>query len=77
MTKKNNKMIFVSPSDDGWKVQRPGKERASGIFDKKEEAREKAIDIAKNNKLELCVQKLNGQIGEKNSYGEDHCPPKG
>lgn len=63
--------IFVSPFGSSWKVKNPENSRASGIFDTKAEARAVAIEIAKNQGLELIIQNTNGKIGEKNSYGND------
>ncbi len=65
------KQVFVSPSADGWKVKTVGTERAAGIYETKAEAVEKGIGIAKNSQAELLVQKLDGTIGWRNSYGND------
>lgn len=62
--------------EDNWKVQRPGTERASGIFDTKKEAVQKAQEIAKNNGLETKIHNMDGKIAGGNSYGNDTCPPK-
>ncbi len=35
-----------------------------------------ARDLAKKQEAELVVHKKNGTISEKDSYGEDPCPPK-
>ena len=65
------KMVFVSPSKNGWKAQSANTERAAGIFGTKAEATSKAIQMAKNQHAELVIQNKNGRIGEKNSYGND------
>lgn len=36
-----------------------------------------AREIAINNRSELVVHGTDGRIREKNSYGNDPCPPKG
>ena len=41
------KRIWVSPDGDRWKVKTEGGERASGIFDNKDEAINRARDLAK------------------------------
>ncbi len=69
--------VWVSPSDEGWKVKSAGAERAAGFFETKEEAIERAREIAINKEAELLVQKLDGTIGWRNSYGNDDFPPKG
>lgn len=65
------KKVFVSPSVEGWRVKVVGNARASYVCDTKQEAVEKGIDVAKDYKAELFIQKLNGTIGQKNSYGSD------
>lgn len=41
-------------------------------------AMERAIEIGKNQGLEVSThRKDNNQIREKNSYGNDNCPPQG
>lgn len=65
------KQVFVSPSNDGWKVKTVGTEKAAGVFDKKTEAIDKGIEVARNKGAELFVQNKDGKIGWKNSYGND------
>lgn len=62
--------VFVSPTNNDWKVKTVGK-KATGIFDTKAEAVDRAIELAKNQKAELFVQNRDGKIGWKNSYGND------
>lgn len=63
--------LFVSPDDGRWKVKNPDNSRASGIFNTKAEAIERAREIAKKQELELTIQNKNGRIHEKDSYGND------
>lgn len=72
-----SKLIFVSPGDDEWRVKRANVGRAAGTFPKQAQAIERAIEIAKNNRLELAVQGRDGRIRIKNSYGRDSFPPRG
>jgi hypothetical protein len=71
------KQIWVSPSDDGWKVHSAGANRAAGIFETKAEALDRGREIAINKDAELLVQNFDGTIGMRNSYGKDFFPPKG
>lgn len=72
-----SKQIWVSPDgDDGWKVHRPGNERASARTDTKAEAKSIAESIARNQGLETKIQRQDGTIQGWNSYGNDPCPPK-
>ncbi|HEO6598511.1 TPA: DUF2188 domain-containing protein [Streptococcus agalactiae] len=41
------------------------------------EAIKVATEIAKNQSSELFIHRPNGQIRERNSYGNDPFPPKG
>lgn len=65
------KQVWVSPYDDVWKVKSAKAERAAAIVETKAEAVELAREIAINKKAELIVQNLDGEIGWKNSYGND------
>ena len=72
-----SKTVFVSPSDEGWKVKTVGAKKSAGIFDHKIDAIDKGIEVAKNKKAELRVQNLDGTIGLCNSYGNDPRESKG
>lgn len=75
---KQSKQIWVSPDgNDGWKVHRPGNERASALTDTKAEAQTIAESIARNQWLETKIQRMDGTIQWGNSYGNDPHPPKG
>ena len=68
---------WVSPREGGkWGVHGEGSKKDTNVFDKKEDAIARAIEIAKNKEGELIIQKRNGQIQSKDSYGNDPCPPK-
>jgi hypothetical protein len=72
MTKKANQ-TWVSPIKETrqWKVQHAGAERASKICDKKAEAVDAGRKISQNQKTEFIVQNKDGQIGFKDSHGND------
>lgn len=72
-----SKKVFVSPVGGQWKVQTVGARKATGLFDNKSDARERGIELAKNQGAELYVQKQDGTIHERNSYGNDTFPPRG
>lgn len=72
------KRIWVSPEEGKWKVKTEGAQRATKIYDKKEDAVRKAAEIAKGEKpSQVLIQKLNGKIQEERTYGNDPYPPKG
>lgn len=74
----SKKQVWVSPNPNGgWRVHNPAASRDSAHIDNKARAVEVAREIAKNQAAELLVQKRDGRISERNSYGRDPFPPKG
>lgn len=68
----------VTPHHDGgWQVKGAGNERATVRTDTQAEAIATAKNIAQNQQSELFIHGANGQIRERNSYGNDPYPPKG
>lgn len=57
----------------GYKTE--GSDRYAAINDKQSTAIERGKQIAKNNESELLIHGRNGQIRERNSYGNDPFPP--
>ena len=63
--------------DDGvWKIKGEGSERSSGNFDTQKEAVARAREIAINQKCEVVIHGRDGKIRDKDSYGNDPCPPR-
>ncbi|MBR6579662.1 MAG: DUF2188 domain-containing protein [Clostridia bacterium] len=68
----------VTPHPNGgWQVKGAGNQRATVRTTTQAEARIIARDLAIKNKSEMVVHGTDGRIREKNSYGNDPCPPKG
>lgn len=67
----------VVPHDGGWAVRGEGNERATSVHGTQAEATEAARQIATNQQSEVLIHGRNGQIRERNSYGNDPYPPKG
>ena len=63
--------------DGNWQVKGAGNYKATIITSTQKEAIKIATNIARNQKSELVIHGLDGRIREKNSYGNDPCPPKG
>ena len=63
--------------DGNWQVKGAGNKKATFITSTQKEAIKIATTIAKNQKSELVIHSVNGQIRAKNSYGNDPFPPKG
>ncbi len=74
MTKKRN--IWVTPHEEGWAVKREGAKKSTRVTQTKAEATKIAKVIAKNNEVELIVQRKDGVIQSKDSFGNDSDPPK-
>lgn len=67
----------VVPHANGWAVKSAGAERATKVVSTQREAIEVARQIAQNQQSEMLIHGTNGQIREKNSYGNDSHPPEG
>ncbi|MCV2438170.1 DUF2188 domain-containing protein [Paucibacter sp. DJ2R-2] len=74
MSKRNQHVV---PRDDGWAVRGAGAQRDTQLFDRKQDAVDRAREISQNQKSELVVHGQNGQIQYKDSHGKDPFPPKG
>ena len=73
----NNKQIHSVHRPDGWGNLSAGASKVSKIYPTKVEAQAAGRQTAINQKAEHIVHNLNGQIGSRNSYGNDPHPPKG
>jgi hypothetical protein len=76
MTRKNQWVVPVNGGDQ-WGVRGEGNDRITSIHDTQQEAIDRARGIAINQQSELFIQGRDGQIRERNSYGNDPFPPKG
>lgn len=60
----------------GWDVKRNGAKKPSHHFNTKQFAVDKAREISQNQKTELVIHGQDGKIQQKDSHGNDPCPPK-
>ena len=67
----------VPRGEHGWAVLGAGNQRDTSHYPTQEKARLAAREIAMNQKSEVLVHGVNGQIRQKNSYGNDPFPPRG
>lgn len=73
----SKKVQHVVPSTKGgWAVRQSGAERASKVFETKEDAVKHARTRAKKDQSELYIHGRDGRILEKSSYGKDPQPPR-
>jgi hypothetical protein len=63
--------------DGQWKNKVEGNSRASNVHRTKAEAQEAGREMAVDRKTEHVIKKMDGTIGEKNSYGNDPRDVKG
>lgn len=74
MSKRNQHVV---PRDDQWAVRGAGAKRDTELFDRKQDAVDRARQISQNQQTELVVHGQNGRIQYKDSHGNDPSPPKG
>jgi len=67
----------VVPHQDGWAVKGEGNSKATKVTDTQTEATKIAREIAKNQESELLVHGRDGQIRQRDSYGNDPESSKG
>ena len=73
MTKKN---VHVVPHPDGWAVKTEGSSRASAVTQTQGQAIEQGRQQAQRAQGELFIHGTDGKIRDRDSYGNDPCPPK-
>ena len=68
----------VTPHPDGgWQVIGAGNSKATARTNTQSDAYAIAREIAIKQKSEVVIHRPNGQIRDKNSFGNDPFPPKG
>ncbi|MCF0052065.1 DUF2188 domain-containing protein [Dyadobacter sp. LJ53] len=60
----------------GWQVKGAGNEKATKVVDTQKQAISAATQIARNQKSEVVIHGRDGQIRDKDSYGNDPNPPR-
>lgn len=71
-----NQHITPHPNG-GWQVKGAGNSRATVRTETQKQAIDIGRSIARNQQSELVIHRPNGQIRDKDSYGNDSFPPKG
>lgn len=75
MSKSKNQ--HVVPHNGNWAIKGAGNGRATKVVETQREAIKIAREISINQQSEMFIHGRNGQIRERNTYGEDNFPPKG
>lgn len=73
---KIHKNQHVTPKGDFWQVKGEGNEKATKLLNTQKDAIEYGRTIAQNQHSELFIHGQNGQIRDRDSYGNDNYPPK-
>lgn len=69
--------VHTVPHGDGWANRREGAKRVSKTYGTKAEAQAAGRDTARRERTEHIIHNMNGEIGGRNSYGNDPYPPEG
>ena len=75
MTRSTN--IHVVPNGDQWAVRRENAQRSSGNFPTQSAAEAQAREMARRESGELFIHRPNGEIRDRDSYGNDPRRSKG
>ena len=67
----------VVPHGDGWAVRGAGNSRVTSTHGTQAQEQAAAREIAINQRSEVVIHRPNGQIRDKDSYGNDDFPPRG
>ena len=66
----------VVPHNDKWAVRGAGNEKVTSTHRTQREAIDAAKEIAKHQQSEVVIHRPDGTIRDKDSYGNDPCPPQ-
>lgn len=70
------KQQHVVPHGNEWAVLGAGNQKYTALYTIQKDAISRGREIAKNQKTELVIHGRNGRIRDKDSYGDDNCPPR-
>jgi len=77
MSKPGDSRYHVVPDmRGGWSVRREGSSRVSSTHQTQDEARDRACRNARSGGGDVYIHRPNGEIRERNSYGNDPTPPR-
>ena len=71
-----NEHHVVSRGGNGWAVIKNNSNRASGLYNTKQEAINAGRQISINQNTELVIHNRDGKISGSDSHGNVPCPPK-
>lgn len=74
---KMGKNQHVVPHNGRWGIKGEGNTKLTSTFETQVEAIAKAREISRNQQSELFIHGADGRIRERDSHGNDPCPPRG
>lgn len=74
LTAKRN--VWVTGKNGAFRVASEGADRAASVHRTQSEAIEAGREIAQSRRADLVIQGENGRIRDRETYGNDPCPPK-
>ncbi len=72
-----NKNQHVVPHGKEWAVKGAGNTKATSIHETQKSVIDAGRKISRSQESELFIHRKNGQIRDRDSYGNDPFPPKG
>lgn len=72
----NRKNIHVVPQGNKWAVKPEGSKTPSSTHRTQAAATDAGRRAAKHNQSELVIHRPDGRIRDKDSFGNDPCPPR-
>ncbi|MCA0984150.1 DUF2188 domain-containing protein [Halobacillus yeomjeoni] len=68
----DNRNEFVVSHEEGWAVQPEGADQPTKVFDNKQDAIDRAKEIAQNKGTTAVIHKKDGTVQNQFSYSEDN-----
>jgi len=65
----------VVPRNGQWAVRGAGNKKITSSHETQSDAIQAARGIARNQRSEVVIHRPNGKIRDRDSYGNDPCPP--
>lgn len=75
MSTRNRHHVVTHP--EGWAGRREGSDKASAVLPTKDQAVDRAREIAQRERGGVVIHGENGRIQEERTYGDDPYPPPG
>jgi hypothetical protein len=72
----SKKPVHVVPHEGGWAVEREDSKRVSSVHPTQAEAERTGRATARTDHTEFFLHGRDGQVRERDSYGNDPNPPK-